>query len=255
MGVENGSGRGIKSDETLFALVEQLRELDGAGVTDLASELGLAKSTVHGHLSSLRDHGLVVRRDGEYHLGLEFFSYGQYVRSERDVYGAAQPALEDLAEESGESSWLMTHEHGRVMVLDGRATGPEINVDSLVGSWANMHANSGGKAILAHLPTEEVDRIVDRYGLPAMTDATITDRDELDEELAGIRERGFALNMGEDLRGIHAVGVPLFAEGTVRGALAVAGPAHRMDRERCEDELADRLRAAADDVEVSLVYR
>jgi len=255
MGRNTSETRGIKSDETLFALVERIRESDGAGVTELAEGLGLAKSTVHGHLSTMREHGFVVRRDGEYHLGLEFFGYGQYVRAGRDVYDAALPVLDNLAAETGETTWLMTHENGRVMVLDGRSTGPEINVNSLVGSWANMHANSGGKAILAHLPTETVDDIVDRHGLPAMTDATITDRERLHEELEETRERGFALNLAEDLRGIHAVAVPLFSGDSVVGALAVAGPAHRMDHDRCTGELADSLGAAADDVEVSLAYQ
>ncbi|PSQ03627.1 IclR family transcriptional regulator [Halobacteriales archaeon QS_6_71_20] len=255
MGPEPGGTGGVKSDETLFAIVEHLRDLGGAGVTELADELGLAKSTVHGHLSSLRAHGFVVRRDGAYHLGLELFGYGQHVRADRAVYDAALPVLDDLAAETGETTWLLVHERGRAMVLDGRATGSEINVNSLIGTWANMHANSGGKAIMAHLPEADVDRIVDRHGLPAMTDATITDRDRLDAELSRIRERGFALNMGEDLRGIHAAAVPLLSDDEVQGALAVAGPAHRMDRERCAGEIADSLRAAADDVEVSLAYK
>ncbi|UIP01487.1 IclR family transcriptional regulator (plasmid) [Halobaculum sp. CBA1158] len=247
--------RGVKSDETLFALVEQIRESEGAGVTELADALGLAKSTVHGHLSTMREHGFVVRRDGEYRLGLEFFGHGQYVRTQRAVYDVALPVLDDLAEETGETTWLMVHENGRVMVIDGRAAGAEINVNSVVGSWAHMHANSGGKAILAHLPTEEVDEIAADSGLPAMTDATITDREALATELETVRERGFALNLGEDLRGIHAVAVPLFDGDEVQGSIAIAGPAHRVDRDRCTGELAERLGAAADDIEVGLAYR
>jgi DNA-binding IclR family transcriptional regulator len=255
MGTESRDSRGIGSDETLFAIVERLRETGGAGVTALAYDLGLAKSTLHGHLATMREHGFVARRDGRYRLGLEFFGYGQYVCARREVYDAALPALDDLASETDETTWLMVHEGGRVMVVDGRSTGPEISVDSLVGTWANMHANSGGKAILAHFGEEAVDRVVERHGLPAMTDATITDRERIEEELATVRERGFALNMGEDLRGIHAVAVPLVSGDEVQGALAVAGPAYRVDRDRCTGELADRLRAAADDVEISPAYQ
>lgn len=79
-----------------------------------------------------------------------------------------------------------------------------------------MHAlQLGGKAILAHLPEVAVDDVLDRIG-----------------------EQGYALNRGEDLAGIHAVAVPLLFEGTVLCALSVAGPAHRVTRERCESELA-----------------
>jgi len=57
-------------------------ELDGAGVTELANQLDVAKSTIHGHLTSMRAHGFVVKRGTEYRLGLGFFDYGQYVRGQ-----------------------------------------------------------------------------------------------------------------------------------------------------------------------------
>lgn len=252
---DSGTTRGVGSDETLFAIIEHLGRRDGAGVTELADEMGLAKSTIHGHLTTMREYGFVINRNGEYRLGLEFFKYGQQVRTVQDVYGPALDVLERLADETGESSWLMTHENGRVMVLDGRTNNTGINVNSLVGSWAHMHANSCGKAILAHLSDEEIDQIIEEHGLPAKTDSTITNRAQLDEELAAIRDRGYAFNFGEDLRGIHAAAIPLFDDDDVVAAIAVAGPAHRVDRERCEGELADRLRAAADDIELSLAYQ
>lgn len=254
MGTDSTGGRGVKSDETLFALIEEIREADGIRVTELANNMDLAKSSVHKHLSTMKSHGFVVKRDGQYHLGLEFFSYGQYTRTERDVYSAALPVLDEIAAETGETTWLMTHENGRLMYLDGRDPNAEININALIGSWEHMHANSGGKAILAHLPNEEVDAIIDRLGLPKMTDKTITDRETLSEELKGVREQGYALNLGEGLREMHAVAVPLISQGTVEGALAVAGPTYRVSRERCEGELFERLRAAADDIGLSLVY-
>ncbi|RQH02551.1 IclR family transcriptional regulator [Natrarchaeobius oligotrophus] len=254
MAGNSAGGRGVKSDETLFAIIEAVREADGIGVTELAANVNLAKSSVHKHLSTMRDHGFVVKRNGEYHLGLEFFSYGQYTRTTQDVYSAALPALEEIASETGESTWLMTHENGQVMYLDGRDPNDEINVNALVGSWEEMHANSGGKVILAHLRESEVNEIVERHGLSAKTDETITDRATLEEELERVRERGYALNLGEGLREMNAVAVPLISQESVEGALSVAGPTYRVKRERCEGELLDRLRAAADDIGLSLAY-
>lgn len=253
---ERDAGRkGVKSDETLFTLIEQLKASDGAGVTELAARTGLAKSTVHGHLTTMVDRGFVVKDDGEYRLGLEFLHYGQYARNQYRIYDVAKTMVDDLVAEVGEMVWLMTHENGRVMYLYGRGGKTEINVNTLVGSWAHMHCNSGGKAILSQLPEDRVDAIVDRHGLPAKTPNTITDRAELFEELERTRERGYALNLSEDLTGIHAVGVPLVHENSVRGALAIAGPAHRLDRERCGTELAEELRAATNDVMLNLAYK
>ncbi|SFR63724.1 IclR family transcriptional regulator [Halogeometricum limi] len=255
MNRESDSKRGVKSDETLFALIELLRERDGAGVTELARAAGVAKSTVHGHLTSMRDHGFVVKRGQTYHLGLQFFDYGQYVRGRLDIFRAGMFAADRLERETGEMSWLITHQGGKAMYVYGRGGENDIDVNKLLGTWAHMHCNSGGKAILAHLPEDEVNRIVDTHGLPARTDDTITDRDELNEELARIREQGYALNQSEDLAGIHAIGVPLRFEGEVQGALSVAGPAHRLSKERCEGEILDRLRAATNEIDVSLAYR
>lgn len=251
-----GTGRqGVKSDETLFTLVEYLRSSDGAGVTELAERTGLAKSTVHGHLTTMREHGYVVKEGDRYRLGLQFFDTGQYVRTQHRIYGAAKPSIDDLVEATCEMAWLMTHENGRVMYLYGGGGRTDVDVNALTGSWAHMHCNSGGKAILAHLPDPAVDRVIERHGLPAKTENTITDRAELVEELETVRERGYALNLKEDLSGIHAVGVPVVYEGTVRGAIAIAGPAHRVTRDRCENELVDQLRAATNDVELNLAYK
>lgn len=255
MATGNADEGRIKSDVTLFSIIEHLREVDGAGVTELAEAVGVSKSTVHGHLTTMRDYGFVVRRNGQYSLGLGFFEYGQYVRSQVGVYQASRDAVDDLEEKTGEMAWLFGYQDGKAIALYGRGGENDINVDAILGSWSQMHCNSGGKAILAHLPDEEVDRIVDRYGLPARTPNTITDRENLDERLATIREQGYALNLSEDLEGIHAIGIPLLFDGRIRGALSVAGPAHRLSKARCEGEIHRELRAAANDIELNLAYR
>lgn len=249
------AGGGIKSDETLFDLVELLRELDGAGVTELADRLGIAKSTVHGHLTTLRERGYVVKQSDQYALGLRFFEYGQYVRSRLEIVQSGTFAVDRLEAETGEMVWLLSYENGKAVYVYGRGGDNDIDINTILGTRIHMHYNSGGKAILAHLPESEVLDIVDTHGLPSRTDHTITDPDRLLAELEAIRERGYALNRSEDLEGIHAVGVPLLVDGEIQGALSVAGPAHRMPKERCEGEVLDRLRAATNDIDLTLAYR
>jgi len=255
MARESRESRGIKSDETMFDILEHLRSLDGAGVTELAGRLDIAKSTVHGHLTTLVDRGFVVKRGQTYHLGLRFFEYGQYVRGQLDIFQSGIAAVDRLERETGEMSWLIAHQNGQAIYVYGRSGRNDINVNTILGTRDLMHYNSGGKAILAHLSETEVDRIVDRHGLPARTENTITDRTRLDEELEQIREQGYALNLSEDLAGIQAIGVPLTVDGEVQGALSVAGPAHRMSKERCEGEILEHLRAATDEIDLTIAYR
>jgi len=195
-----------------------------------------------------------VQAGDEYRLGVELFHYGQAVRNGFDVYRAARPVVDDLVDETGEMVWLFTPENGRVMYLYGGAGGSSIDVDTILGSWEYMHCTSGGKAILAHYSEAEVDAVVERHGLPARTPNTATTREELAAELETVREQGYALNLGEDLEGVHAVAVSLRYEDELVGSLAVAGPAHRVSRERCETDLYEQLRASTNDIELNLAY-
>lgn len=254
MNEHDDNGRRIKSDETLFSIVEYLRKSGGCGVTELATQLDIAKSTTHGHLATMRDYGFVVKQGTTYHLGLQFFNQGQYVRNQYSSYQTAKPNIDNLAETISEMVWLVVHENGRVMYLYGNARETDIDKHSLLGSWAYMHCNAAGKAILAHLPKSRVEQILDRHGLPQQTSNTITDRGELADELECIREQGYALNLGEDLKGIQAISVPLLFEEQVQGAIAVAGPAHRVTEDRCESELAEQLFALTDNIELRLAF-
>ena len=254
MSDSRNSSKGIKSNETLFSLIEYLRENGEAGVTELAREVGMAKSTVHGHLTSLLDRGYVTKRDGKYYLGLQFFMDGHYARNQHEIYEKGKSAVDSLSKEIGETAWLLTEQNGRVMYLYGRGGQTDINVDSVLGSWTHMHQNSGGKAILAHLPSSDVERILNEHRLPKQTENTITDREELQTELKRIRERKYALNIGEDVEGINAVGVPLVHDNAVYGAITIAGPSYRVTKELCETEYADKLLAAINDIELALTY-
>jgi IclR family transcriptional regulator, acetate operon repressor len=245
----------VKSDETLFAIIEQLRESDGAGVTELAKQLGMAKSSIHKHLHTMVKHGYAVKRNDTYHIGLQFLHFGEYVRDSYDIYHASKSKIHELAERTGEMVWLIVPENGLGWFLYGEKGDTGISEESIVGSWTYLHNNSGGKAILANLPSGKIDNIIDQHGLPTKTENTITELDTLHTELENIRERGYAVNQGEDIAGIHAVGVPLLSDGEIRGALSIAGAAHRFKQGQREQKLAEYLIAAADDIEVNLAYQ
>jgi DNA-binding IclR family transcriptional regulator len=111
-----------------------------------------------------------------------------------------------------------------------------------VGERMYLHTTAAGKAILAEYPEERVDFIVDRTGLPRQTDRTITSREALKRELDGIRQRGYALNRGEDQEGVYAIGqVARKPSGAVLGAISVAGPTYRTKKRRFEERLTSTL--------------
>ena len=236
-------------------VLEALWEADGAGVTEVTELTGLPKSTVHAHLRTLRSKGYVVQDGDEYRLSLRFCTFGEDVKHAEPLYEAAAGPVADLADRTGERVLCSTEQNGLgtvVRAADGdRTTAGDIGV----GTTTYLHCSAGGKAMLAHFDDEKIQQIVDDWGLPALTDETITDREALADELESIREEGFAYNRGEYLPGIGAVGVPVLGEdGTVYGAVSISGPEHRLESEWDRDELHDRLLSAANTIEVNLLF-
>jgi len=115
-----------------------------------------------------------------------------------------------------------------------------------------MHDTAAGKAILAELPDERVDAIVDEWGLPAETDATIDTREELDAALAETAERGYGVVVEEFAEGLVAVGAAVHAADEIIGGLSVGGPTYRIDRDRLHDDLAPALLAVVEEFEDDL---
>ncbi|MFC6823697.1 IclR family transcriptional regulator [Halopelagius fulvigenes] len=240
---------------TSLRILEALKEKGNAGVTELANELDLPKSTVYSHLRTLREHEYVDWHDETYCIGLKFLDFGEHTRDRMRIYDVAKPEVEALAEETGELANLLVEEHGEGVYLLRSKGDQAVNLDTHAGMRVGLHCTSLGKAILAHLPEERVDEIVDRWGLPAQTANTVSTREELDEELAAIRERGYATDNGERLSGLRCVAAPVTdPDGRAIGAVSVSGPTSRMKDEAFESEIPERVRSAANVIELNLTY-
>ncbi|MEF8827751.1 MAG: IclR family transcriptional regulator [Haloarcula sp.] len=245
----------ITATRTSLRIVEALKRLDGAGATAVADDLDMAKSTVHNHLQTLEDEGYITEEESAYHVGLRFLELGEYKRNRMDIYEKARPEVASLAEKTGEMANAAVEEHGEGVYI-ARAEGTEaVSVDTYAGKRVNLHCTALGKTILAELPEERVDDIIDTHGLPARTDNTITDRAELKAELADIRERGHAYDREERLPGLRCVAAPVTSEdGEPVAALSVSGPTSRIRGDRFHEEIPEMLQSAVNVVEINLVY-
>lgn len=245
----------VKTAETMFAVIEALQELDGAGVSELASYLGIAKSTAHRHLSTLAKTEYAVKEGDRYRIGLRFLNLGEYARTQKEVYRMVAPLVEELATKTEERALFMVEEHGRAVYLYRGKGKHAVKTDSYIGTRRYLHTIAGGKAILASLPEPRVREILDQQGLHEQTPDTITDRDALFEELERIRERGVAFNREECIGGLRAVAAPIVGtDGTVHGALSVSGPAHRMKGSWFEAEIPDLLLGTTNELEINIAH-
>lgn len=240
----------IGSDETLLDIIECLDRTEGARVTEIAREVDISKSSVHAHLSTLRQRGYVVKEDDVYRLGILFLNLGSTARNRMTFYNSIRPRIERLAGKTGERAQFVIEEHGLGYVVYRSWGEHAVQVEPQIGEPRNLHANASGKAILSALGDDRVREIVDHWGLPERTPHTVTDRTELLDELETIRERGYAVNKGESREGFSAFGAPLRIGGEVAGAITVSGPRTRME-DRPNEEVVDQLLGVINELELN----
>lgn len=219
-------------------------------VTELAQQLGLAASTTHRVLATLAAQGFAVRvpahRRYRVGPGLARLARRSLLDNAR-LAEAARPILRRLAMESGETS--------QVTVLDGWDTVAIDHVDSTqpvivhhqAGSRVPAHATAVGQAIVAYLP--EVANRIEREGLVDHSDRTITDPVAFAAELETVRQRGYAVNVGQLHPETAGVAAPIIeASGAVIGSIGISGPAARIGEAGRLIELARMTVAGASDV-------
>lgn len=266
----------VESSEKLFRILERLVETGGSGVTELAEATSIPKSTVHLHLQSLREAGYVVRSNGTYRPSFRLLELGDRTRQTHEVYRAGREEVDALARETNELVNLGVLENGKVRLVylrevegdashnplsvstEFEATGPRVSVldesyEHAPGKALDVHATAMGKAILAELPTEEVKRILDDHGLPRHTERTVTDRDELFEELETVRPAGYAVDDGCRVDGLCCVAAAISRGDEPVAAVSISGVADRLNGEYRE-QLANRVVDIAGVIEIKLAH-
>jgi DNA-binding IclR family transcriptional regulator len=247
----------MKTINKTVQILDALVNTDGARVTELSRQLDIPESTVHSHLKSLSQHGFVQNKGGIYVLGLKFLYYGGDVLHNSPEYEQIQEKVATLAEKTRERSQFITEQDGQGIYLhvETKSDGA-VRTDVRMGKIVNLHTTAAGKAILANLPDHTVESIIERYGLDAQTENTITDKEALFAELKEIREQSYSINDEERITKQRAVGAPVLdASGRVVGAFSVSGPTHRMSGDRFKKEIPNLLLGTANEVELNIKYR
>ncbi|MFC6724642.1 IclR family transcriptional regulator [Halobium palmae] len=244
----------VRTTAKTLAIVEELDETGGARIHELTSRLDMSKSGIHNHLSTLREHGYVLKEGNEYRLSLQFLSIGGSLRSRIPIYRFGRTKVAQLADDTGLLANLLIEEGGRGVYLYQSRGNYAVNLDTHVGYRIRLHNIGIGKAILAHLHEERVDEIVETWGLPEATENTITDPDALKEELAAIRERGYATDYEERTRGLTCIGAPVLLDDEVLGAISISAPTKRFGKEGFDEELIAEVESTAHELALDIKY-
>lgn len=238
-----------ETTDTSLAVLSAVAELSDPTASEVADHLDLAVSTVHKHLQTLRSNGFVVKSADAYQLGLKLYHLGTQAKRRDSRYLLAREKTREIAEQTSEVVNFSVVENGRAITLfDSLESGSLAGFES--GQYFYLHGSAAGKAMLAEMPRRRVESIIEQWGLPRLTENTITDETALFEELETIRERGYAVNQEEGWERLKAVAVAVHnPDGTVLGAMDLSGPPSRLPYER---ELAKTLESAVAELETEL---
>lgn len=202
------------------------------GITALAKRLGVAKSTAHRLASTLVAEGFLEQNplDGRYRLGLLLFSLGAQVRRRMDVSEQAVPHLHALREQTGETVHLAVLHDTEILYLRNIDSAHAVRTRSYLGVRMPAYCTSEGRALLAYSPPLVVAHVL-RGRLAPRTVRTLTDKAQLTQLLAQVRQSGYALDDEESEDGMRGVAAPVFdASGAVVAAVGLVGPTQRVSK-------------------------
>lgn len=245
---------GVQSVHRALELLERIAQVsDGARLSDLAKEAGLAVSTTHRLLTTLEQRGFVQSdaASGRWHIGQQAFAVGSAYAKQRSFVAPALPFLRRLRDITRETANLGVIEDGEVVTISQVESREIMRAISPPGGRVPVMCSGMGKAILATWEDDAIDRIIDRHGLRAMTAHSLTSRDAVHDEIARIRDRGFALDDEEFVLGLRCVAAVVWGpQGEAACAISVSGLAARMTPEKVAETGAVVMRLADELTEV-----
>jgi DNA-binding IclR family transcriptional regulator len=242
----------IKSLGVAFDIVDVLHASGGATLTEVAEEMDKPVSTVNDYLQTLQELRCVRNDDGTYRVGMRFLEHGGRRRARTRIFRMAEQEVRALANDTGEHANLMIEENGLGVFLLKEKGADAVVLDNYEGMSVHLHTTALGKSILAYMDEERVDEIIEQRGLPKLTENTISDEATLRQELATIRERGYAIDDEERLEDIRCVAAPVTMGGqNVAGAISISAPKNRMRGEYFEETIPEKVLQTANIITVN----
>lgn len=205
------------------------------GVHEISRSLRLYPSSVYRILYTLKSRGYVEQDpiNKKYRLGLKIAELGMARLDQMNLEKEAASHLKELVDRCQETAHLGTLENGEMLYLASEEPSQTIRMVHKVGTRAPLHCTALGKVILSSLPEKEIEKIIDKKGLPRFTENTITDEKELRRELRRVKKQGFALDREEYEKDVSCIATSIKNyQGKTVAAISISGPTFRMSGEK-----------------------
>lgn len=246
----------VQSVDRAVTILEIIARAGLAGVTEIAAEVGVHKSTASRIVATLESRGLVEqdRSRGKYRLGLGILRLAGAATARLDIVQVARPLAKLLAEQTGETVNIAVLSEGAALYLDQVAGSASVQSHNWVGQRIPLHATSNGKVLLSGLSDAGARGVLGSRP-KAYTPSTVTSVPRLLREVAEVRDQGFSIVADELEVGLTAVSAPVRnAHGDVVASISASGPSFRFTGDRVE-AARDLLVAAAAEISSRLGWR
>ena len=222
----------IPSLERALRIMEFLaKQPKGCGASEIADQLGYPRNSVFRILRTLNMHGYVWRNEMEktYQLSTKLLALGYATLGENNLVEKSLDIMRELRDETKETVLIGTIAGNEGIVLEQVPSLYQVKFLVDPGHRFPLHTAAPGKAMLAFLPDEEQDKLLDQLEYTRFTGRTITRKEALRAELADVREKGYARDLAEEIEGLHCVAVPVFNHcGYPIASIWVTGPSYRL---------------------------
>lgn len=192
--------------------------------TDIADELGVTQSSLFPILYTLEEFGYIYRDENKkYSLGLRFLEKGNIILQNMDLRSTAKPFLKDMAKSlQGNAHLAMLHGND-VMYLEREEGHMSVSINNIIGRKVPVYCTALGKVLLANTSESKLESYLEGANLEPYTQNTITDKDELQDELHKVRSRGYAIDNEEFQQGSLCVAAPVRDyTGTTLSAISIS---------------------------------
>lgn len=240
-------------------IVERLVDMKAASVSELADEFDMPLSTMYEYVNTLESIDYIRKRsDGRYRVSSSFLEIGNQVRRNYAIYNVAEPEIRRLAEQTGEFAGLMIEEDNLGVLLSmkkgDKVKRLQVN-RTYPGVKSRLNTTAFGKAILSQLSDEDIQNVIDQYGLHPKTENTITELEPLLDEMDRIRQRGYAFDDEECFEGMRGIGVPITSQiDDLLAGIALYGPPNRLDDEVFFEEYPSVVQEYSNIIQGNLEY-
>lgn len=246
----------VKSAERVLRVLELLAQHPkGLTIKEISKILSFPQSSTSGLIETLYTNSYLTADDfRKYKLGPKLIQLGSAAKDSLDLYAQGAPFLKELMEGVQETIFMAILDQSELAYIAKINSNRSIRTTAEPGKSKPLYCTGLGKAFLTFLPEDRKIEILHNLRLAPITDKTITNKEELLQQLEWFAEQGYAIDDEENEEGLYCLAAPVYgADQTIEAAVSVAGPKERMLKQK--EMIVEKLLDTAGKISASIGYR